>query len=85
MIRKDIVSICKDFTKIENYSNAILDTAQTWICHHRLETHYLKDGKWLERDEELSVEQLKKDGKYYNAPASELIFVTIDEHSQLHE
>ena len=85
MISRNITKICKDFTKIENYSKAVLDTSQVWICHHRLETHYRKNGEWFRRDEDISVEQLIKDSKYFDVPASELIFMTIQEHSQLHE
>lgn len=84
MIRKDIIKICKDFTKIENYSQAVLDTSQTWECHHRLETHYLKNGKWIEREVEVSREELKEDNLYFDRPASELIFMTKTEHISMH-
>lgn len=76
---------CKDVTKIENYSKAVLDT-QVWDCHHRLETHYLKNGKWIERnkDEQITKEQLIKDGLYYNVEPCMLIFIRQDEHRRLH-
>ena len=76
---------CKDITKIENYSKAVLDTTQTWECHHRLETHYLEKGKWVRREQEVSVEQLIEDGKYFDVPPEELIFLTHAEHSSLHK
>ena len=77
---------CKDFTKIENYSKAILDTTQVWDCHHRLETHYKKGGKWIERnkDEQITKEQLIKDELYYNVEPCMLIFIRQDEHRRLH-
>lgn len=76
---------CKDFTKIENYGKAVLDT-QVWDCHHRLETHYKKDGIWVERnkDEQITKEQLIKDGVYYNVEPCMLIFLRQDEHRRLH-
>ena len=96
MIRKDTFRLkkngetyrdcfCKDFTKIENYSQAVLDTTQTWDCHHRLETHYLKNGKWISRDKELTAEQLIEDGKYFDVPPEELIFLTRTEHNAIHD
>lgn len=84
MIRKDVDVYCKDFTKIENYSQAVLDTSQMWDCHHRRETHYLKNGEWVRRDEDLTAEQLVAEGVYYNVPPSELIFLTKADHSSLH-
>lgn len=84
MIRKDIIKLCKEFTKIENYSQAVLDTSQKWECHHKLETHYLKNGKWVERDEEVSREELIKDGLYFDRPYNELIFLTKTEHISMH-
>lgn len=75
---------CKDFTKIENYSKAVLDTTQTWDCHHRRETHYLKNGIWIRRNEDLPKQQLIEDDVYYNVPPEELIFLTQAEHKTLH-
>ena len=74
---------CKDFTKIENYSKAILDTTQIWDCHHRLETH-LPDGTIRNVGETISYEKLVADGHYYNVSPEELIFMTKAEHSKLH-
>ena len=65
---------CKeDLSLIENYELALKDTTQTWHCHHRLET-----------DLGLSPDDLKEQGKYFNVPANELIFLTQNEHIKLH-
>lgn len=65
---------CKDIPiLIENYEQAINDETQTWHCHHRLET-----------DENKTGQQLIAEGRYYNVPASELIFLTPSEHTSLH-
>lgn len=85
MISRSITKICKDFTKIENYSKAVLDTSQVWTCHHRRETHYLKDGKWIKREEELSSQSLKDNNLYFDVPPSDLIFLTRQERSRLHK
>lgn len=61
-----------DITQIENYEKAINDT-QTWDCHHRKET-----------DEGLSTKQLDELGLLFDRPASELIFLTHEEHMSLH-
>lgn len=74
------VTFCRDVTKIENYSKAVLDTSQIWECHHRLETHYLERGKWVRREQEVSMKQLIEDGKYFDVPPEELIFLTHEEH-----
>lgn len=62
---------CKDYTKIENYEEAVNDTTQTWICHHIL-------------GEILSREQLEAHDFYYNVPSCMLKFVTWSEHTRLH-
>ena len=74
MISRRIYEFCNDdITKIENYEQAMNDTTQTWHCHHRLET-----------DLNLSIQELKDRGLYFNRPASELIFLTHSEHTSLH-
>lgn len=65
----------EDISKIENYEQAINDKTQTWHCHHRLEIQ----GQFRN-----STALLKKCGLYYNVPASQLIFLTHDEHARLH-
>ena len=62
--------ICRHPELIENYEDAVNDTTQTWICHHRLEEFYL-------------AKELKLMGKYYDVSPEELIFVTRKEHLKL--
>ena len=61
----------EDLSLIENYDKAIADPTQTWVCHHRRETIYTREG-------------LIEIGEYYNRPAAELIFLTPSEHSSIH-
>lgn len=71
---RSVKNFCnEDISLIENYDKALNDT-KTWDCHHRRET-----------DEGLSVKQLKEQGLYLNRPASELIFLTHEEHTSLHK
>ena len=72
---------CKDYENIENYDKAKADDFKNWEVHHRLETHN-SDGE--RREVDISMEELKALNMYYNRPASELIFLTIYEHSRLH-
>lgn len=72
-----VKTFCKDFTKIENYDEAINDSTQTWHCHHRLEIMPLS-GK------EVSTKRLKELGLYYNQSPEALIFLTEQEHKALH-
>lgn len=60
---------------IENYDKAVADKNETWDCHHRLEIQ----GQFRN-----SVKLLKRCGMYFNRPASELIFLTNEEHMRLH-
>ena len=62
---------CKDYTKIENYEEAMNDTTQTWHCHHIL-------GEILTR------QQLLDHDFYYDVPPCMLKFVTAVEHRSLH-
>ena len=64
---------CEDFGLIENYNEAVNDTTQIWDCHHRKEIELKKN-----RQELIDI------GLYYNRPASELIFLTHNEHTALH-
>lgn len=59
---------------IENYELAMQDETQTWDCHHRREI-----------DENKSKQQLIDANLYYDRPASELIFLTKEEHISLHQ
>lgn len=72
---------CKDYENIENYQKAKADNFKGWCCHHSLETHN-SDGK--RRDVDITASELKALDMYYNRPASELIFMKIVEHRQLH-
>ena len=67
-----VKKFCKDYTKIENYEEAVKDTSQTWHCHHIL-------GEILTR------EQLKDHDFYYDVPPCMLKLVTREEHSRLHK
>ena len=63
---------CEDISKIENYDKAINDKSDTvWDCHHKL--GIIKTKK-----------ELQEMGLYYNRPASELMFLTHNEHRYLH-
>lgn len=72
---------CRHPELIENYEKAITDTTQIWTCHHRFETH-TSDGE--RRSVDLTIEELKALGMYYNRPAEELIFLTKADHNVLH-
>lgn len=63
---------CEDISLIENYAAAVADS-KMWDCHHRAET-----------DWKLTCKELKAQGRYWNRPASELIFLTKSAHKQLH-
>lgn len=68
---KRVKKFCKDYTKIENYEEAINDTTQTWHCHHIL-------------GEILTKQQLLDHDFYYDIPPCMLKFVTPTEHRALH-
>lgn len=76
-----IKKFCKeDPSMIENYDKAIADNTQTWHCHHRDEIRTLPSGIKVYR----SKQELIENGRYYNCPANELIFLTNAEHIKLH-
>ena len=64
---------CEDVSLIENYDKAIADMSRSWHLHHRLEIELNKTRK-----------ELIEMGLYYHRPASELIFLTIEEHLSIH-
>ena len=72
---------CKDIENVENYEKAKADNFKGWHCHHCLETHN-SDGE--RRLVDISHNELKALGMYYNRPADELIFLTSREHNALH-
>ena len=73
---------CKNYENIENYQKAKKDNFKGWRCHHRLETH-TSDGE--RRAVDITVAELQALGMYYHRPAEELIFLTDEEHGQLHQ
>ena len=64
----------EDINKIAGYAEAIADTTQTYICHHRNAEPFTG----------FCTEDLKKMNMYYSRPASELKFVTRSEHRSIH-
>ena len=82
MISKNVYEYCcEDISKIENFEKAINDPIHKWHCHHRLETH-TENGQL--RIKAMSRKQLIEQSLYYKRPASELIFLTVSEHSVVH-
>lgn len=78
---RNAYAFCReDLSLIENYDKAIADKTQTWCCHHRDEVRVLPSGMTVCR----SADELKENGRYYNCPANELIFLTRNEHQKLH-
>lgn len=73
--------LCSNIENIENYNKAKADNFRCWQCHHRLETH-TSDGE--RRLIDITADELKALGMYYNRPAEELVFMTTKEHRQLH-
>jgi hypothetical protein len=70
---KSASRFCKDdISLIENYADAV-NSSETWDCHHRLEI-----------DLNLSAQELKDRGLYFNRPYTELIFLTHGEHTRIH-
>ena len=80
-MRHNFKYYCKDYENIENYQKAKADDFKNWEVHHRLETHN-SDGE--RRLVDITADELKALGMYYNRPAEELIFIPIYEHSRLH-
>lgn len=66
-----------ELSKIENYAQAVADNFVGWVIHHRAELN--ADGSINKKRDELIISNA-----YYYRPASELIFLTISDHSQLH-
>ena len=72
---------CKeDLSLIENYDKAIKDTEKIWECHHRDEVKILPSGITVIR----TRNELIENGRYFNCPANELIFLLPSEHKSLH-
>lgn len=65
-----------DMADIENFAEALIDTAETWNCHHRAEI--LPCGRF-------SITDLKKFGLYWHRPANELVLLRKADHIRLHK
>ena len=71
---------CEDISLIENYAEAISDKENIWHCHHRDEIRELPSGMVVLR----SMQELIENGRYFNCPANELIFMKNEDHKALH-
>lgn len=71
---------CSTPELIENYQEA-LNSPEPWVCHHRRETHNEK-GELL--DYFVSSKELKEKGMYFDLPPSELIYMSLKDHTSLH-
>lgn len=70
---KQLEKYCSgDFTKIENYEEAVNDPEVMWHCHHRLE------------EQGYSAKELMEMKRYYKVPPEELKLMTPAEHMKLH-
>ena len=65
---------------IENYDKAKADNFKGWDIHHRDEIRLLPSGMIVIR----TMEELIENGRYYDCPPNELIWLTHSEHSILH-
>lgn len=69
-----------EYELIENYELAKAHDFKGWCIHHRDEYKVLPSGIEVFR----TKSELIEDGRYYNCPANELIFMTIAEHQAYH-
>lgn len=67
-------------TEIENYELAKQDNFKGWDVHHKDEIRILPSGMVAIR----SKDDLMENGRYYNCPPNELIFMLHTEHCALH-
>lgn len=72
---------CNELEKIENFEKAKAENFKGWNIHHKLETHN-SEGK--KRRVDITPEELKALGMYFERPAEELIYLTIAEHTRIH-
>lgn len=68
--------MCKTYWLIENYQEAVNDSTELWVIHHRRE---VQDGFCIWKREELV-----KIGQYNHLEPNELIFMKKSEHVALH-
>lgn len=73
---------CKNIENVENYEKALADNFVGWCLHHRLQT-WTSDGE--RRLVNISADELKSLGMYYNRPAEELLFMRVEDHISLHQ
>ena len=74
-----VKSYCSEpLEKIEHYKEAEADGFVGWVCHHRFEC--VETGGITNA----TMKELVAQGLYYHRPASELIFMTLSDHSSLH-
>lgn len=64
----------EDITLIKNYEEAVSDTTQMLLCHHRNAEPFTG----------FCTKDLKKMNMYLQRPASELMFVTRKMHEDIH-
>ena len=69
---------CEDLSNVEGYDIAVADKERVYHLHHRNELD--KDGNF-----QYYAEDLIRMGLYWNRPASELIFLTREEHTRIHK
>lgn len=71
---------CEDISNIENYEKAKADNFVGWVIHHRDERRVLPSGMVAIR----TYQELKENGRYYNCPANELIYLSTKAHGEIH-
>ena len=74
---------CKTPELIEGYAEKIANPNVRYDCHHRLETHF-SDGTERPINSQITRNELKALGMYYNRPAEELVYLPQQEHMSLH-
>ena len=75
-----IKRVCTNYWKIKNYDKAIADENETWVLHHRDEVKKTPSGIIAIR----SKQELIENGRYYDCPPNELIFIKKKYHSMIH-
>jgi prophage tail gpP-like protein len=69
---RQIKRYCReDISLIKNYEQAINDKEHKWECHHINELTF-------------TAKELIKQNMYYNRPANEFIFLTVQQHRNIH-
>ena len=68
--------MCKTYWLIENYQEAVNDSTELWVVHHRRE---VQDGFCIWK-----AEELVNIGQYYHREPDELIFMKLSDHISMH-